>query len=61
MIKVKCNFCGDELNEPGALLFSPPHIHNPGLVYKDHVCVECFLKMVTLMKPLPKLNDKADK
>ncbi len=38
-ISVFCDKCSDELEEPGALLFSPP----TGLqVKKFHICKKCF-------------------
>jgi len=40
MIKVRCDFCGEELNEPGALQFSPPDKN--GNVQKIHVCIHCW-------------------
>ena len=56
MIKVKCYKCKKELNEPGALLFSPP-IYIKGRVNwgteeaqlavdKFHICVRCYYKIM---------------
>lgn len=44
MISPKCTKCGKELDEPGALAFSPPsgRIH----VVKYHICVECWPKLL---------------
>lgn len=39
MIKPKCDICGEELVEYGALLFSPP---KQGNVEKKHICVKCY-------------------
>jgi hypothetical protein len=40
MILVVCSVCNQELNEPGALIFSPPD--KDGKTKKDHVCVGCY-------------------
>ena len=37
--QIICFFCGEELKEAGALLFSPP-VHNS--CEKRHICVECW-------------------
>lgn len=50
MIKFNCYVCKKELNEPGALLFSPPEIIDPEAdeiqydekVEKYHICVGCY-------------------
>lgn len=39
MIAVTCAECGQELDEPGALVFGPPV---DGRVEKFHVCVACW-------------------
>lgn len=39
-ISPACDICGRELNEPGALVFSPPDVK--GKVNKCHVCVGCY-------------------
>jgi hypothetical protein len=41
MLELKCNRCGDELKEPGALVFSPP-TGDGWLVEKFHLCVDCW-------------------
>lgn len=41
-IKPKCDYCGNELTEFGAILLSPPDENNQ--VVKYHVCVDCFEK-----------------
>ena len=40
-IKVICR-CGKELNEPGAILWSPPD--KEGKCVKTHICKECYEK-----------------
>jgi hypothetical protein len=40
MIKPICDKCKNELNELGAILFSPPDA--AGLVKKIHLCVKCY-------------------
>jgi hypothetical protein len=42
-IKPVCDYCGSELGEFGALLFSPPV--EEGIVRKFHVCVKCYNKI----------------
>lgn len=44
MLELRCDRCGDELNQPGALLFSPPR-DDGWLVEKYHLCVECYAKI----------------
>jgi len=44
-IKPKCDFCGKELNEFGAILLSPPDKNNK--VIKYHLCVDCYEKVCT--------------
>ena len=42
MIKVECDRCGDELDEPGALLFGPPvGCFGQEEVAKLHLCILC--------------------
>ena len=43
MIKPKCDICKKELNDLGALLFSPPN--QEGKVDKKHICKECYEKL----------------
>lgn len=40
MIKPKCEKCGYELTEFGAILLSPPDKDNK--VIKDHLCIKCY-------------------
>lgn len=42
-IKPKCDMCRKELNDYGALLFSPP---NKNIVKKFHICKNCYQKLV---------------
>jgi hypothetical protein len=46
MFPVKCALCKQELDKPGALLFSPPNdtlsSNDVDLVIKQHICVECY-------------------
>ena len=39
MIKVTCHICNQELQEPGAILLTPPTKKNK--VEKLHICVGC--------------------
>ena len=43
MISPKCDLCGKELNDYGALLFSPPDEKNN--VKKAHICKDCYNKL----------------
>ncbi|VVB80363.1 Uncharacterised protein [uncultured archaeon] len=43
MIKPICDKCKRELNDFGALLFSPPNEKNE--VRKFHICKKCYEKM----------------
>jgi len=43
MISPKCDICGKELSEFGALLFSPPD--KSGNVRKFHICKNCYFKI----------------
>lgn len=40
MIDVKCSVCGEDLYEPGGLVFSPPD--NKGICKKNHLCKKCY-------------------
>lgn len=40
MIRPRCDWCGAELTEPGAILFGPPDASDK--VRKRHLCVECY-------------------
>ena len=51
MIKVFCEKCDKELNELGALLFSPPIKHNDYIyVSKLHLCQTCFAKVIDYLR-----------
>ena len=57
MLNFKCYLCKRELNEPGALLFSPPEKfeYHAGMVNKYHICADCFLDIMAfihLRKPI---------
>jgi hypothetical protein len=62
-IKVTCYFCNEELNEPGALLFSPPF--SPSIFpYKSgektftcdkfHICRKCFKIIISVKEEIDK-------
>lgn len=42
-IKPKCDKCGKELTEFGAIVLSPPNKNSE--VKKFHICVECYKKI----------------
>ena len=41
MLELKCDLCHRDLEEPGALVFSPPK-DDGWTVAKYHVCAECW-------------------
>lgn len=42
-LKLNCDICGDKIDEPGALIFSPPKNNSmPMEVDKIHVCINCW-------------------
>lgn len=43
MIKIDCDFCGKELDEPSALLFGPPDKQRS---MKWHICVDCYCVLI---------------
>ena len=45
MLNLKCDKCGQDLAQPGALLFSPPK-HDQWIVEKYHLCVDCWSVIV---------------
>jgi|CXWL01.1.fsa_nt_gi hypothetical protein len=55
MLKIDCDICDHELNEPGALLFSPPLLENlikEPVVAKVHLCIDCFKKTLKFLQAL---------
>lgn len=42
-IKPVCLSCKRELEEPGAILLSPPD--SKGMIEKLHICVDCYRKL----------------
>jgi hypothetical protein len=51
MLNLKCDKCGRELSQPGALLFSPP-TGEGWLVEKYHLCQDCWLATIALVRPV---------
>lgn len=49
MINPKCDVCKKELDDFGALLFSPP-LGSNGNVEKKHICKKCYIKLKTEYK-----------
>lgn len=43
MINPKCDYCKKELNDYGAILFSPPDKSSKTL--KHHICKDCYNKI----------------
>lgn len=46
MIKPKCDICKQELQDYGAILFSPPEDEEAWKVRKIHICKECYNKII---------------
>jgi len=48
MIEVKCCRCLELLDEPGALVFSPPVPNEKfgDVCAKDHLCVDCYAGLI---------------
>lgn len=57
MIKIICAKCGLDLNEPGALLFTPPEMEVGGdylgWVGKFHLCKKCYKKIIRWLNESP--------
>jgi hypothetical protein len=49
MLDLKCDKCGAQLQQPGALAFSPPR-EEASLVEKYHLCVDCWLQISAMFK-----------
>lgn len=45
VIAPKCDRCGKELTEFGAILLSPPN--NKSEVHKFHICVSCYTQIIS--------------
>lgn len=59
-MNIKCDKCKSTLEEPGALVFSPPD--DRSMVVKTHVCKRCYYKweglfdwINELIPPAPKI------
>ncbi len=46
MLDIKCDKCGQRIEQPGALLFSPPM--EDWMVRKYHLCVPCYKQVFKL-------------
>ena len=53
MLKITCDICKKELNEQGALYFTPPV---NGKCEKLHICTKCHKTLMVLMKTLQDEN-----
>ena len=49
-IKPICDKCKNELNDYGALLFSPPNLDND--VKKYHICKDCYNKIINTIEDI---------
>jgi hypothetical protein len=52
MLELKCDKCGTELQQPGALVFSPP-TGEAWLVEKYHVCAACWPALLEMLRAAP--------
>lgn len=48
MLEIRCDICRKELQQPGALIFSPP-TSDGWLVEKYHLCADCWLEVAGLL------------
>ena len=46
MLDIICLKCGNKLNEPGGLLFSPPKYIDSIQVNKTHLCIKCYKTII---------------
>jgi hypothetical protein len=60
VISVFCVICGNELDQPGALLITPPSPRDPTSVVKYHLCVDCLPLVAPWAVPLPEPVDKGN-
>jgi len=49
-MKVFCSFCSNDMEDPGALLFSPPTMGEDCKKY--HVCTECFFNVMKILNKI---------
>jgi hypothetical protein len=49
VLELRCDMCRQALQEPGALIFSPPPTES-WFVEKYHVCIDCWPKVAALLK-----------
>ena len=49
MLELQCDICNRTLQEPGALIFSPPPKES-WIVEKYHVWIDCWPKVAALLK-----------
>lgn len=49
MFEIICDFCGEKLDLPGALIFSPPN--DEGICVKKHMCVLCYAQSLESNSP----------
>ena len=49
MIKVDCDICGKELDQPGALMFDPPYGELEACI-KHHICRRCYQWLWEIIK-----------
>jgi hypothetical protein len=57
-LEILCNVCRKELEEPGALLISPPMGEHPVvgmMVGKMHICVDCLPSILQVITEYKKL------
>ena len=56
MIKPICDVCENELDDYGALLFSPPN--ESGCCVKRHICKGCYIKLLEYIDTSIRMTSK---
>ena len=56
-LKIKCDSCDEEIQIPGALLFSPP---KEKTVKKIHLCKKCYYKTIEILNLKEKLKEGSE-
>ncbi len=61
-MKINCYVCNKQLDEPGAILISPPFKMNNDnsicSVHKYHICTKCFKPLMDAIEELEKKDSK---
>ena len=62
VLKIRCDFCGGELFDEGALIISPPNKKPPHqwLVSKYHCCIKCWDAVALVLGSLGPKTEEAE-